>query len=113
MPVLYLSKAASDSISLRFTPRAGIKYLLKSSTGSSVISGGTIVISGLKPVQKVEVVLVMIDEYGQSKNSDFYTFTTVAAPKSAAKTSITCVKGKTSKVITSVKPTCPTGFTKK
>ena len=113
MPVLYLSKATSDSISLRFTPRAGIKYALKASAGASLISDGSIVISGLKPLQKVEVSLVMIDAYGQYKNSDFYTFTTAAAPKAAAKTSITCVKGKTSKVITAVKPTCPSGYTKK
>jgi hypothetical protein len=55
----------------------------------------------------------MIDAYGQYKNSDFYSFTTAAAPKTATKTSITCIKGKTSKVITAVKPTCPTGYTKK
>jgi hypothetical protein len=113
MPILYLSKTTSDSISLRFTPRAGMKYALKVSAGSPLISDGSIVISGLKPLQKVEVSLVMIDAYGQYKNSDFYTFTTAAAPKAADKTSITCVKGKTSKLITAVKPTCPSGYTKK
>jgi len=113
MPILYFSKATSDSISLRFTPRAGMKYSLKASAGSPLISDGSIVISGLKPLQKVEVSLVMIDAYGQYKNSDFYSFTTAAAPKTATKTSITCIKGKTSKVITAVKPTCPTGYTKK
>ena len=113
MPILYFSKATSDSISLRFTPRAGMKYSLKASAGSPLISDGSIVISGLKPLQKVEVSLVMIDAYGQYKNSDFYSFTTAAAPKTATKTSITCIKGKTSKVITAIKPTCPTGYTKK
>jgi hypothetical protein len=113
MPILYLSKTTSDSLSLRFTPRAGMKYALKVSAGSPLISDGSIVISGLKPLQKVEVSLVMIDAYGQYKNSDFYTFTTAAAPKAADKTSITCVKGKTSKLITAVKPTCPSGYTKK
>ena len=38
----------------------------------------------------------------------------VAAPKPAAKkTTISCVKGKTVKKVTAVKPTCPTGFKKK
>ena len=113
MPILYLSKATSDSISLRFTPRAGIKYVLKVSAGTTLISDGSILISGLKPLQKIEASLVMMDAYGQYKNSDFYTFTTAAAPKPDVKTSITCVKGKSSKVITAVKPTCPSGYTKK
>jgi hypothetical protein len=40
--------------------------------------------------------------------------TPVAAPKVAAKkTTITCLKGKTVKKVTAVKPTCPTGFKKK
>ena len=39
---------------------------------------------------------------------------TVAAPKPAAKkTTISCVKGKTVKKVTAVKPTCPSGFEKK
>ena len=38
----------------------------------------------------------------------------VAAPKAAAKkTTISCVKGKTVKKVTAVKPTCPSGFKKK
>ena len=113
MPILYLSKASSDSISLRFAPRAGLKYSVKASMGTASITDGSILISGLKPMQKVEVSLVMSDIYGQYKSSDFYTFATTAAPKATAKTSITCVKGKTSKVITAVKPTCPAGYTKK
>lgn len=113
MPILYLSKATFDSISLRFTPRAGMKYVLKVSAGTTLISDGSILISGLKPQQKIEASLVMMDAYGQYKNSDFYVFTTAAAPKSATKTSIKCIKGKTSKVITAVKPTCPSGYTKK
>jgi hypothetical protein len=39
-----------------------------------------------------------------------------AAPKqtvAAKKTTITCVKGKTTKTVTAVKPTCPTGYKKK
>jgi hypothetical protein len=34
-------------------------------------------------------------------------------PVVAKKTTITCVKGKTTKKVTAVKPTCPTGFKKK
>jgi hypothetical protein len=34
-------------------------------------------------------------------------------PVIAKKTTITCVKGKTTKKVTAVKPTCPTGFKKK
>ena len=39
--------------------------------------------------------------------------TPVAKPAAAKKTSITCVKGKTSKKITAVNPTCPKGYKKK
>ncbi|MCF8534606.1 MAG: hypothetical protein K9F92_00305 [Candidatus Nanopelagicaceae bacterium] len=113
MPVLYLAKATSESITLRFTPRAGLNYAIKATAGTGSISNGSIVITGLKPTQKVAVSLVMTDIYGQYKSSDFYTFATTASAKAAAKTSITCVKGKTSKVITAVKPTCPTGYIKK
>lgn len=41
------------------------------------------------------------------------TTTTVAASTPAAKTSITCVKGKTIKKVTALKPVCPAGFKKK
>jgi hypothetical protein len=112
-PSLFLIKASADSISVRFTPRAGIKYQAKVSSGSATITDGLLVISNLKPLTKVQVNLIMSDAFGQSKTSDVYIYTTAAAPKSAIKTSITCVKGKTSKVITAVKPTCPSGFTKK
>jgi hypothetical protein len=36
-----------------------------------------------------------------------------AAPVAAKKTSITCLKGKTSKKVTAVNPTCPKGYKKK
>jgi hypothetical protein len=113
IPSLFLIKASADSISVRFTPRAGIKYQAKVSSGSATITDGLLVISNLKPLTKVQVNLIMIDAFGQLRTSDVYIYTTAAAPKSAIKTSITCVKGKTSKVITAVKPTCPSGFTKK
>jgi hypothetical protein len=37
----------------------------------------------------------------------------IAKPVAAKKTSITCVKGKTTKKVTAVKPTCPKGYKKK
>ena len=37
----------------------------------------------------------------------------VAKPAAAKKTSITCIKGKTSKKVTAVNPTCPKGYKKK
>ncbi len=113
IPTLYLVKTSFDSITLRFTPRAGIKYQAKISAGSATITDGLLVVSSLKPATKIQVTLIMNDAYGQLKYSDTYSYTTAAAPKTAAKTSITCIKGKTSKVITAVKPTCPSGFTKK
>jgi hypothetical protein len=113
IPTLYLVKTSSAAITLRFAPRAGIKYQAKVSSGSAVITDGSIVISSLKPATKIQVTLIMNDAYGQLKYSDSYSYTTAAAPKTATKTSITCIKGKTSKVITAVKPTCPSGFTKK
>jgi hypothetical protein len=40
--------------------------------------------------------------------------TPTETPKTApAKTTITCVKGKSTKKVTAVKPTCPTGYKKK
>jgi hypothetical protein len=113
IPTLYLVKTSSDSVTLRFAPRAGIKYQAKVSSGSAIITDGSIVISSLKPATKIQVTLIMNDAYGQLKYSDSYSYTTAAAPKTATKTSITCIKGKTSKVITAVKPTCPSGYTKK
>jgi hypothetical protein len=37
----------------------------------------------------------------------------IAKPAVAKKTTITCVKGKTIKKVSAVKPVCPTGFKKK
>jgi hypothetical protein len=37
----------------------------------------------------------------------------VAKPAAAKKTSITCIKGKTSKKVTAVKPMCPKGYKKR
>ena len=113
IPTLYLVKTSFDSITLRFTPRAGIKYQAKVSAGSATITDGSLVVSSLKPATKIQVTLIMNDAYGQLKYSDSYSYTTAVAPKTATKTSITCIKGKTSKVITAVKPTCPSGYTKK
>lgn len=113
IPTLYLVKTSFDSITLRFTPRAGIKYQAKISVGSATITDGLLVVSSLKPATKIQVTLIMNDAYGQLKYSDTYSYTTAAAPKTATKTSITCIKGKISKVITAVKPTCPSGYTKK
>lgn len=113
LPTLFLSKANSDSLTLKFTPRSGFTYLAKASSGVVVVSDGVVLVTGLKPLQKIQISLAMSDQYGQMKASDTYSFTTGAAPRAAAKTSITCVKGKTSKVITAVKPTCPAGYTKK
>jgi hypothetical protein len=36
-----------------------------------------------------------------------------AKPAAAKKTTITCIKGKTSKKVTAVKPVCPVGYKKK
>jgi hypothetical protein len=41
------------------------------------------------------------------------TATPTKKPVVAKKTTITCVKGKTTKKVTAVKPKCPTGFKKK
>jgi hypothetical protein len=41
------------------------------------------------------------------------TATAVAKPVAAKKTSINCVKGKTTKKVTAVNPKCPTGFKRK
>ena len=113
LPNLYLVKTGSNSISLIFTPRAGMRYEVKTSAGFANVSKGSVVISGLRPLQKILVSLEMRDVYEQVKTSDFYTYTTGPAPKTPAKVTITCIKGKTSKLITAVNPKCPSGFKKK
>ena len=112
IPTLYVVKASSDSITLRFTPRSGLKYQAKVSSGSATITDGLLVVSALKPASKVDVTFIMLDSFGQNKFS-VTSYTTAPAPKKATKISITCIKGKTTKVITAVRPTCPSGFTKK
>jgi len=37
----------------------------------------------------------------------------ILKPAAAKKITITCVKGKTIKKVTAIKPTCPTGYKKK
>ena len=57
----------------------------------------------------------IINGYGDTEaDVDLVTFDVYAAPKAAAKkTTITCVKGKTTRKITDVNPKCPTGYKKK
>jgi hypothetical protein len=57
----------------------------------------------------------VIPGYGDKESDvDLVTFDIYAAPKVVAKkTTITCVKGKTTKKVTAVKPKCPTGYKKK
>jgi hypothetical protein len=58
----------------------------------------------------------IISGYDNDKDADLdlVTFEVYAAPKPAAKkTTITCVKGKTTKKVTDVNPKCPTGYKKK
>jgi hypothetical protein len=113
LPILYLVKTGSNSISLRFTPSSGMKYIAKTSAGLAKVSEGSVLISGLKPLQKVQVSLEMRAAYDQVKTSDFYIYTTGPGPKSPGKSTITCIKGKTSKKVTAVKPKCPAGYKKK
>jgi hypothetical protein len=111
---LYLVKTSSDSITLRFTPRTGMKYLAKVSSGSATITEGLLVLSALKPDSTVDVTFIMSDSFGQNKYSlTSYTTAPAPAPQKATKTSITCIKGKASIIITAVKPKCPSGYRKK
>jgi hypothetical protein len=57
----------------------------------------------------------VIPGYGdKDADVDLVTFDIYAAPKPVVKaTTITCVKGKTTKKITAVNPKCPTGYKKK
>lgn len=114
IPTLYLVKASSDSITLRFTPRSGLKYQAKVSSGSVTITDGLLVVSALKPASKVDVTFIMLDSFGQNKFSvTSYTTALAPAPQKVTKTSITCIKGKASKIITAVNPKCPSGYRKK
>jgi len=114
IPTLYLVKTSSDSITLRFSPRAGMKYLAKVSAGLATITDGLLVVSALKPDSKVDVTIIMSDSFGQNKYSVTSYMTSLApASQKATKTSITCIKGKASKIITAVNPKCPSGYRKK
>ena len=57
----------------------------------------------------------VIPGYGdKDADVDLVTFDVYAAAKAASKsTTITCVKGKTTKKVTAVNPKCPSGFKKK
>jgi len=57
----------------------------------------------------------VIPGYGdKDADVDLVTFDVYAAAKAAAKaTTITCVKGKTTKKVTALKPKCPSGYKKK
>jgi hypothetical protein len=57
----------------------------------------------------------IISGYGDKEaDVDLVTFDIYAAPKPVVKaTTITCVKGKTTKKVTAVNPKCPTGYKKK
>jgi hypothetical protein len=57
----------------------------------------------------------IISGYGdKDADVDLVTFDVYAAPKPVVKaTTITCVKGKTTKKVTAVNPKCPTGYKKK
>ena len=56
----------------------------------------------------------VIPGYGdKDADVDLVTFDVYGAPKIAAKTTITCVKGKTTKKVTGVNPKCPSGYKKK
>jgi hypothetical protein len=57
----------------------------------------------------------VIPGYGDKESDvDLVTFDIYAAPKPVVKaTTITCVKGKTTKKVTAVNPKCPTGYKKK
>jgi hypothetical protein len=51
--------------------------------------------------------------YGFGFSSPTIKMKITQAGTSGSKATITCVKGKTSKKVTAVKPVCPTGFKKK
>jgi hypothetical protein len=51
--------------------------------------------------------------YGFGFSSPTIKMKITQAGTSGSKKTITCVKGKTSKKVTAVKPVCPTGFKKK
>jgi hypothetical protein len=51
--------------------------------------------------------------YGFGFSSPTIKMKITQAGTSGSKTTITCVKGKTSKKVTAVKPVCPAGFKKK
>ena len=103
-----LSKAASASISASY-PELGISEVV---TTSSRVVGNTFEVSAAgfhfsAPVIKMKVT--------QSANAQPVTPEPVVKPASTAikKSTITCVKGKTTKKVTAVAPKCPAGYKKK
>lgn len=109
MPSILLTSTTSDSLILKFATRQNILYQIQTDWGKVEMGVGVVTISGLRSSQTVKVRLIMSDEYDQKQISKDYIFTTKAAAL-LRKTSITCISGNSSKVITSVNPSCPAGY---
>jgi hypothetical protein len=109
VPLILLTSSTPESLTIKFATRENISYQIQTEWGKVDMGIGVATISGLRASQTVELRLVMLDGYDQKQVSKEYVFTTKpVAPK--RKLSITCISGKSSKVITAVNPTCPAGY---
>jgi hypothetical protein len=105
-----LSKAVSASVSATY-PELGIAELV---TTTSRVEGKFFKVSAAgfhysAPIIKVKVVQ-NVEPTPAASPTPTPVVTTKAAPK---RTTITCVKGKTTKKVTALKPKCPAGYKKK
>jgi hypothetical protein len=105
-----LSKAVSASVSATY-PELGIAELV---TTTSRVEGKffKVIAAGFHysaPIIKVKVVQ-NVEPTPAASPTPTPVVTTKAAPK---RTTITCIKGKTTKKVTAIKPNCPAGYKKK
>ena len=110
MPLIILKSITASEITLSISRSDKVKLLLESSAGLITYDGSFVKISNLNPKSIINVTASLIDEFGQNSEKTTRTFTTSSTVN---KKSITCIKGKTVKIVSSVNPVCPTGYIKK
>jgi hypothetical protein len=109
-----LSKAVSASVSASY-PELGIAELV---TTTSRVEGKFFKVSAAgfhysAPIIKVKVVQEVSATPSPTPSPSTSATPTPSARSVVKKTTITCVKGKTSKKVTAVNPKCPAGYKKK
>ena len=110
MPSLVSKSLLSNEITLTVTQQEGSQLIVKSSSGVVSVSGNTVKVTNLNPKTLVTLSAYSVDQFGQSSSVNTKSYTTRAA---APQKTLTCTKGKTTKIVIGANPMCPAGFKKK